>query len=181
MSNRVRLSSQRYNPLTYVLNLLTALGSVGTILWLWQILVALWGNPTILEPFFSEIVIPVYGSLLFGSVVFLVLVNAKRFNSWRTRRRPEYRFKELRGMLQNELRHIESDQKFRSFFPRSGGSRFAARETIRLKLASLGIDAPDCNLSDDVYERYLATIIPLANVGDIDNAMLVSLRDEWHR
>lgn len=71
-------------------------------------------------------------------------------------------------MLQAEFSRTDLDPVYA--ITRPSGDRFIEREKIRRELLALGIRAPDPNSSDEVYYNYLATLIPMANAGDVEGA-----------
>ena len=158
-------------------NLLVSAIGAATIFWdLWEISNALREKPTLIGNILGSVVaIPIYGSLAFGIMVFLVGWNYPsikadfaRKRASREKQRPENRFRGMESMLQAELGRIEREAIFPSLTISAAG--YIDREAIKRALFALGIHAPDSNSSNQIYHQYLATIIPLAKAGEIESA-----------
>ena len=108
----------------------------------------------------------VYIALMAGGVTVLLMLNSAWLHRWRRRSRGS-RLIRVALPMQFQLQQEDLD-------PFGGATRFVEREGIRRELASLEIWAPDSNLGGVEYQRYLATMIPIARDGDVRGARRVA-------
>lgn len=162
----------------------SALG-VAEIVWaIWEISSALQQNPTLLGNVLGHAhAIPIYGGLASGGAFWLFMWNFQATKRFFARRRaakerllPENQFRRMELMLRAEFSSTDPDPL--NAMTRPSADRFIEREKIRRELLALGIRAPDANSSDEVYYNYPATLIPMANAGDVEGARRFSVQFE---